>query len=125
MKLRIKGDSLRLRLSQTELQTFAETGRVADSIRFPGGRSLSYVLTKDAVVGEVTADFAEDAITVRLPAALAQEWAGSDRVGMEQRQVLEGGELRLLIEKDFQCLTERPGEDESDNFPHPLAAQGH
>ncbi len=126
MKLRIKGDSLRLRLSQTELQSFAESGRVADSVRFPGSGRLTYALQRDEEVGEVRAEFAGEGIMVRVPPALADEWSSTERVGFEQRQPLESGaELRILIEKDFQCLTERPGEDESDNFPHPLAAEGH
>jgi hypothetical protein len=28
-------------------------------------------------------------------------------------------ELRIVVEKDFACLTAREGEDESDNFPNP------
>ncbi len=31
--------------------------------------------------------------------------------------------LTLLLEKDFACLVEREGEDESDMFPHPHAGQ--
>ena len=27
--------------------------------------------------------------------------------------------LRILVEKDFACLVEREGEDDSDAFPHP------
>jgi hypothetical protein len=31
----------------------------------------------------------------------------------------QDAELRIVIEKDFACLTVREGEDESDNFPNP------
>jgi hypothetical protein len=30
-------------------------------------------------------------------------------------------ELRIVVEKDFACLTAREGEDESDNFANPNA----
>ena len=40
---------------------------------------------------------------------------------MPGEQVLDDGStLKVLVEKDFACLTERE-EDESDMFPHPEA----
>lgn len=39
---------------------------------------------------------------------------------MEDQLALgDGSTLRVLIEKDFACLTERVDEDELDNFPNP------
>ena len=48
----------------------------------------------------------------------AEEWANSDRVSLVNKS--ENG-ISVLIEKDFQCLHKRPDEDESQNFPNPLA----
>jgi hypothetical protein len=53
-------------------------------------------------------------------------WAHSNQVGLQKDQFLsEEKSLKILIEKDLQCLTARPDEDESDNYPHPDAAVGH
>jgi len=47
-------------------------------------------------------------------------WATTDLVGLEHQIQLKGEEkLAILIEKDFKCLQERPGEDEEDMFPNP------
>ena len=117
MKLRIRGDSLRLRLSQAELVHLRETGEVCDRIHF-GARSLDYALVS-ADVDAPRASFEADRIAVALPRAIANEWAHGDGVGIEAEQTLPTGTLRLLIEKDFRCLAPRPGEDDSDGFPNP------
>ena len=44
MKLRIHGNSLRLRLSQSEVAQFSKTGFVEDSIQFAPGASFAYAL---------------------------------------------------------------------------------
>ena len=53
--------------------------------------------------------------TVRISAALA-EWADTDRVGFENK----ANNFYLLVEKDFKCL-DNVEEDQSDNYPNPLA----
>jgi len=122
MKMRIRGDSLRLRLAQGEIVRLRETGEVCDHIHF-GDRTLAYAL----VSGDVDtprARFGDDRIEVTLPRGVASEWANSDQVGIEAEQPLANGTLKLLIEKDFQCLAPRPGEDDSDGFPHPGPGAG-
>jgi hypothetical protein len=122
VKLRIRGDSLRLRLTRGEVRRLAETGSVLDSIHF-GPRALSYEL-RGADVDAPVASFEGDRIEVALPRAQAQAWATSDEVGISAEQALEHGSLRLLIEKDFRCLAPREGEEDDDAFPHPEAASG-
>jgi hypothetical protein len=121
MKIRIQGNSIRLRLSQSEVDTFAKTGMVHDRIQFgnTAGEALSYILEK-AEVRQLGAAYAPNQIKVFVPANLAAEWTETELVGLERSMDLgEGNSLRILVEKDFQCLTEREGEDESDNFPNP------
>ena len=123
MKLRIKGNSIRLRLSQREVSDFARNARVEDSISF-GNRKLTYALIKLNQAKEILASFENDRIEIGVPAAIADEWTQSEQVGFDAGQKLSGGEtLKILVEKDFACLTAREGEDESDAFPHPQAGQ--
>ncbi|MFK7807013.1 MAG: hypothetical protein AB8F74_04345 [Saprospiraceae bacterium] len=121
MKIRILGDSLRLRLSQTEVNDMLERGMVKHSIRF-GPRSaqqLNYILQK-ATVPEVSASFNSNTISVLIPNDLADNWASSDEISIERKMSIQKEEyLKILIEKDFKCLKERPGESESDLFPNP------
>ena len=112
MKLRIRGNSLRLRLSRGEVTTLAEKGRVEDAIAF-GPSKLTYALTTSEV-GHVGATYESDHIVVVIPKRRADQWASSDEVGIESK-----GELHILVEKDWSCLKPREGEDDTDAFPHP------
>jgi len=117
MKLRIRGDSVRLRLSQGDVATLLATGAVEEATHFPGGAAFRYRLGTSTDAGAVDASFVAGTLEVRLPHALAAAWGRSDEVGLEATLAHEGRELRVLIEKDFPCPTSRPGEDDSDAFP--------
>ena len=123
MKLRIRGDSLRLRLTRSEVRQLRASGRVEQTVHFGPQRALSYVLQRREVEAP-RASFEGDRIEVALPPGIADTWADSDQVGIEASQALPEGQLRLLIEKDFQCLAPRAGEDDGDAFPHPAAESG-
>lgn len=117
MKIRINGNFIRLRLAQSEVEQFESTGTVGDSIQF-GERSLTYQLSSIDTLDEVSVDFDGESITIQVPKSLARNWVTSDLVGFENA---DQSNVRILVEKDFQCLHKRAGEDESDNFPNPLA----
>ena len=124
MKLRIKCDSLRLRLTQGEVRALAERGEVEDRISFPGGTALRYRLRVDGDSDEISAGYARDLIDIRVPGPLCERWCGTDLVTLSASQAMSGGELLITVEKDWACLAPREGEDESDNFAHPLAGPG-
>jgi hypothetical protein len=51
---------------------------------------------------------------------------GSNReVGLYYDQESEGGVLRLIIEKDFQCIDGPAEEIDPAGYPNPLAKIGH
>jgi hypothetical protein len=115
MKLRIRGSSIRLRLTQGEVADLAAKGRIEEATVFGGGERFGYALVASAGATSVGARFVGGAIEVTVPAARARAWAASDEVGIEG----EDGALRIAIEKDFKCLTPRTGEDDADAFPNP------
>jgi Family of unknown function (DUF7009) len=120
MKLRIKGDSIRLRLTQGEVRELEERGVVEERVRFGGGAVMVYRLRRDAGAIALAAGYANGTLEVRLPQNAALDWCRSDDVTLAGAQpVAADGELRITVEKDFACLTAREGEDESDNFPNP------
>jgi hypothetical protein len=116
VKLRLHAGSLRLRLSQSEVARLDETGRVEDSIEFSPGTELLYAI-EAGTTPSIIATFDNGHIRVVVPNALAKEWIGSDQTGIEA----SAGTLKVLIEKDFQCLHREPDPGE-DSFPNPLAA---
>lgn len=122
MKLRIKDNSIRLRLSRTEVATLRDSGIVEAKTGFPGGRELGYRVESSPASVSTAAFLSGGVVTVRLPESAVRTWANTEEVSMLGEQVLDtGGMLKVLVEKDFACLTEREGEDESDMYPHPEA----
>jgi len=109
MKLRIQGNSLRLRLTQKEVALVRNHGLVESHIEFAPGHSLAYLIE-----GLPNADAMSATLTI--PMHEMTDWAESDRVGMEARS--QSG-VQLLLEKDFKCL-HRSVEQEPDAYPHPL-----
>lgn len=124
MKLRIRGDSLRLRLTRSEVAALLATGHVSERMHLPAGRHFEYRLVIDALIGAPGALLEQGAIVVRLPKKMAESWARSETVGIEAREAngLDSG-LLILVEKDFPCLTPRAHEDDSDAFARPDSEQ--
>ena len=116
MKLRIQGNSLRLRLTQKEVAQARDGGPVESFIEFAPGLSLVYLLEGSPSAEAISATFDGRAIKVTMPAHQITEWVETDQVGIE---ALSQTGVQLLVEKDFQCL-HRSVEEEPDAFPHPL-----
>ncbi|MDX1517551.1 MAG: hypothetical protein R3288_11965 [Woeseiaceae bacterium] len=125
MKLRIRDNSVRLRLTQSEVTALQSDGWVDARTAFPGGRELGYRVESSPASVKPEAFFSESVVTVRLPESDVLAWATSAQVSITAEQQLDSGELlSVLVEKDFACLAPRDDEDESDMFPHPQSARG-
>ena len=99
-----------------------ESGVVRSQTGFPGGRYLGYVLESSPACIQPTAFYSDNEIRVCLPENGVAAWATTEQVSIGVEQTLDdGNRLSILVEKDFACLAPRPGEDESDMFPHPGA----
>ncbi len=124
MKIRIKDNSIRYRLTKSEVDQLAGKGEVTGRTEFAPGSPVFYYRILSADVSEIVAKFDQKGITLNVPKDQTRAWAASDNVGMEQYQDIDDeASLRILIEKDFTCLQVRKEEDESDHFPNPLAEQ--
>lgn len=114
MKLRFHDNSLRLRLSQSEVARLKHDGRIEDTIAFGPHQALTYSI--EAVpVTQVGASFEDGRVRVVAPSSVVHAWIDGDEVGIEGA----GPTLRVLIEKDFQCI--HPSSEDADGFPNPLA----
>jgi hypothetical protein len=109
MKLRLEENSLRLRLSEAEVQQFAATGCVAYTIVFgpAPGQTLCYSLERlpdEALASAVQVRYAAGALAVAVPATIARNWTDTENIGFKASVlVAEGQELRILVEKDLDC----------------------
>jgi hypothetical protein len=120
MKIRIKGDSIRLRLTKSEIEQFATHGNVAEETHI-GTSVWRYELIRDKDATSISAAISGTTITVSMPASEAHHWSTTERVGYETNMPLENGKhLFILLEKDFKCL-DNTQEDQSDMYENPLA----
>jgi hypothetical protein len=117
VKLRIEGDSLRLRLTRKEVASLRDDGVVECAIRFSPARELRYSVAGLSAAAEVSVNYENNSIRVVLPLAIASAWAAGDDVTIEWR---DPGGVRILVERDFQCL-HKPGGRDPDAYPNPLA----
>lgn len=122
MKLRLRENSIRLRLLRTEVARLLETGEVAEKIVFGvnPAETLIYAVRATDGTREVAARFAGNCIEILIPSGTAKNWAETDEVGLYAEQKIDDSmNLKISVEKDFVC-TERPADaDNRDTFPHP------
>ncbi len=116
MKLRIKGSSVRFRLTRSDVGTLIEQGQVDEVTRFPAGQSFGYSLKHNATAKAIEASFHEGVISIVVPTHTARVWAASQEAGIQVNLSVNGLPLAVAIEKDFPCLVDRPLEDDSDAF---------
>lgn len=114
MKLRIKHNSIRLRLTQMEVAQLRDGGTVEEYIEFDQGQKLSYRIVSSPDQPTLSAEYRDGNILLAAPASMVLAWANSSQVGMESI-----GPLRLLIEKDFKCTGPADPDDNLDTFPNP------
>lgn len=122
MKLRLRENSIRLRLLQTEVRRLSERGEVSETIVFGAGaaETLTYTLRVRAEAEEISARIACNRVEISLPENAAKNWAETNEIGLYAEQNIDGAKrLKIIVEKDFVCV-ERPSDaDNKDAFPHP------
>jgi hypothetical protein len=122
LKLRIKGNSIRLRLGQSEVRQLAIDGTIEESTAFGPLPEQCFVYTICAASEQhaVRAIFEGRRIVICVPMNEIHLWATTDQVGIHAlQQIGDGDELRILIEKDFECIDAPAEEPQEDAFPNP------
>jgi hypothetical protein len=121
MKLRTTGNSIRLRLSQTDVRNFAEEGFVEETLQINRalGQRFVYKLKRDEAAKQMAVSFENNCLSVYMPASLADGWITTEQIGAE----IEGtsDQPAIVVEKDFACLKPRAGAEDVDTFPNPEA----
>jgi Family of unknown function (DUF7009) len=120
MKLRLRENSIRLRLLQSEVKNLQENGSISEAITFGKSNILTYRIKVSDAAQTISAAFEAGEIIVEIPRDAAENWINTTQVGLQIEQKSDGAKpLSILIEKDFVCL-ERPSDaDNADAFPHP------
>ncbi|MGJ8658438.1 DUF7009 family protein [Cellulophaga fucicola] len=120
MKIRIRGNSIRYRLTKSEVISFCKTGSFAEKTEF-SSTLFSYEIQTKKGITNLETDYANNKIIIYVPQSYTKDWATNTIVGFNNNFVTkEGKEIFILVEKDFVCMDETV-EDQSDNYPNPNA----
>ncbi|CAL1521594.1 DUF7009 family protein [Chitinophaga sp. MM2321] len=121
MKIRLKGNTIRYRLDKTDVALLETTGKVT-SVTQIGAGALHFCIRAKEIADPVI-KMEPDGIHLLLPLPQLTAWYLPDQVGFELTLPnADGSELKILVEKDFQCLTTRD-EDDSQSFENPMAGK--
>lgn len=125
MKLRFSNNSIRIRLSQSDVNAIKNGKTLAEKVGFGHiSDDFTWMVRSSDRDQNVSVQYKNGQILVSIPTEQCRTWAESDSVGIYYDQEIdEDTNLKISIEKDFQCLHKRAGEDESDNFPNPAAGK--
>lgn len=122
MKIRIKDNSIRLRLTKTDVDDLRNKHVVACRTVISEKELFQYELRilKDAT--KISAAFGNGKITLTLSPEIARVLTETNEITVKGEQNNGVNEkLSLLIEKDLQCLDETE-EDQSDMYDNPNSA---
>ena len=113
MKLRLRSNTIRLRLLEGEVNRLAKGDTIRETLPTP--RPFHFAV-KPTDVSDLLANFDGDTLEVEVPKTWAAAWAlNHEEVG---RSASANG-LQILIEKDWACTTPRSGEENFGTFPNP------
>jgi len=124
MKLRIKGNSLRLRVTPSEAKQLLREGAIREHVQLTANSKdrLTYAVISSLSGATITVTYQSGNITVSVPEIQLKNWVGSEDVGVYADVALgDDRALSVTIEKDFACL-DRSDADNEDTFPNPILA---
>ena len=119
MKLRILNNTIRFRLSMSDLNELNERGSIVEDLNFGLGKSFSYGIQKSDQESIFTLDRKHDGLVLNVQSQAIAKLFETNEIGIyDEIKEKEMPSLKISIEKDFKCLTPR-SEDESDLYPNP------
>jgi len=119
MKLRIRGNSLRIRLTQPEVRQLSGGIAVEDCCVLSPVSRLS-VAAEPWHLDVFSVAFRDGKLTVHIPQNAIVGWAESEQEGLYSSLDNDTSEgLHIAIEKDYSCLSPRTDESGTEQFPNP------
>ena len=120
MKIRLLGNTIRLRVKMHETEAIRMSGMIEEVLEF--GPSDENKLRFQVLKGEGSFAIEQKGMTISviIPKHLVEKWATTDLVGFEEViTTSKGGVIKVLIEKDFACL-DGEREEEEGSYPNPI-----
>jgi hypothetical protein len=125
MKLRLRDNSIRFRITKSELAHLVKEGFVEAHTDL--GPSLADRLTYRILAAgdRPRARMDHHTITLEVPKAILKPWAESEAISLALDHQWTTGKTCVLVEKDLPCTNPREGEDEDDKFAPPAHYPAH
>jgi len=121
LKIRIRDNSIRFRLTKSEVDAFEKEGHLESKTEF-GFAEFVYAIQILDGIDSLAATYIGNKLTLFMPSIMQKEWISTDKVGYDAvMNTGPGKTLSLLVEKDWACI-DKSDEDQSDNFENPNAA---
>ena len=115
MKLRIHGNSLRLRVSEADLAGLRWKGRLEYWMGLGPGRRFTYSIEAGGNAERITALYESDSLTVLMPREWIERWGPDGDVRFESMQDIDGDQqLHIVVEMDMPCEHDRQEQSTSD-----------
>jgi Family of unknown function (DUF7009) len=118
MKLRFRGNTLRLRVNRREVDALASGDLVQENVLFPNQTCFTYIFEPS---GNATphASFESNTLRVAAPLLQVKDWARAEVIGLYYNFETEGTVLKVAIEKDLECTDSTSEDQDPDAFPRP------
>ena len=121
MKLRFRDNSVRLRINQREVAALAAGQPLEERIHFPAGNSFAYTL-EPSVSSAPEVSFVNGTLRISADQATLHSWAENDAIGLYFDIPGKDASLKIIIEKDLECVNEPL--EERDPFAYPRSNGG-
>lgn len=116
MKLRFRGNSLRLRVNRGEVETLASGTALREEVIFPNDAHFAYIFVPQANASP-QATFEGGLIRVGAPISKVRDWARGESIGLYFDVPAGNATLKVAIEKDLECVDGQPEERDPEAFP--------
>ena len=108
MKLRLEPGTIRLRLSEQDLDAWRVSDTLSESLELGNRQVLRWELRKIKGVEALTVDLDQCAVRIAVPYAAAERWLGSEATGLGEFLDVHGhGALQVMVERDLKPKTPR------------------
>ncbi len=119
MKIRIRENTLRFRLTQEEVATLRDGEALESRTEFGAAPEQQMVWRVQVGTGtELTYNAGITSLAIPRESWLEENLDGDD--GMQSTVPLDGGrEIHVTVERDYRCLAPRDPAEDAGSFPHP------
>ena len=102
MKLRLEKDSIKLRLSTSEIDKLSIDKTLEENLYMSDKNQFRYVVIIDSNADKFKAQFEQNALTVIIPSVKAEKWINSNQVGIKETIITDtNASFSLTLEEDL------------------------